>query len=62
MRIGDHFVYTKPDDPYVILNHEQMLKYNEIRYAKVFWWYNKYDKDLSGILYQAKDPGTFNIL
>lgn len=61
MSIGDYFVFTKPDDPYVILDHKEMLKYNEIRHAKVMWWYNKVEKDLNGILYKAKPTSELYI-
>ncbi len=61
MSIGDYFVFTKPDDPYVILDHTEMLKYNKIRHAKVMWWYNKDEKDLDGILYKAKPTSVLNI-
>lgn len=61
MAIGDYFVFTKPDDPYIILDRKEMLKYNEIRHAKVLWWYNKGEKDLDGILYKAKPTSELHI-
>ena len=53
--VGDYFVFTAPNNPNIILGHDEMFNFNTIRHAKVLWCYNKIGKDLDGILYQAKD-------
>ena len=62
LKVGDYFTFTAPDNPYKVVNSKEMLKYNKIRHAKVLWSYNKDLKDLSDVIYLARDTSEMQFL
>ena len=62
LAIGDYFTFTAPNDPYRVVSSKEMLKYNNIRHAKVLWCYNKDLKDLSDVVYIARDTSELRFL